>query len=125
MEEEWKDIEGYENKYQVSNLGRVKRILYKNQYSTKPKENILAKRCDGKGYAQVILYKNGKGKSIKVHRLVGKAFIPNTENKPQINHINGIKDDNRVENLEWCTNRENQIHAFKIGLIKNRKLRSE
>lgn len=69
-----------------------------------------------KGYLHVNLYKNGIRKSIKVHRLVAIAYIDNSNSYPQVNHINGIKDDNRVENLEWCNNSQNQIHAYNNGL---------
>jgi transcription initiation factor IIF auxiliary subunit len=68
------------------------------------------------GYKVVKLFKNGKYKRVSVHRLVAKAFIKNPHNKEFVNHINGIKDDNRVENLEWVTSHENHIHAAKIGL---------
>ena len=69
-----------------------------------------------KGYLHVNLYKNGIRKSIKVHRLVAIAYIDNSNSYPQVNHINGIKYDNRVENLEWCNNSQNQIHAYNNGL---------
>lgn len=110
MKELWKPIEGYEGLYEVSNFGRVKR-KYLNG-----KELILKPIPNWKGYNRISL-SNGKGKSkiYSIHRLVGKAFIPNPLNKQQINHINGIKQDNYVDNLEWVTPQENCIHR---NLIK-------
>jgi hypothetical protein len=68
------------------------------------------------GYPKVEIWKNNKRKHIHVHRIVAESLIPNPENKPQVNHINGIKTDNRIENLEWCTGKENMVHASKLGL---------
>jgi len=68
------------------------------------------------GYRRVGLYSNGRTRTINVHRLVAETFIPNPENKPCVNHINGVRDDNRIENLEWCTYSENTLHAFRLGL---------
>ena len=98
VREVWKDIPHYEGLYQVSSLGRVWSI--RSQKYLKPLET--------NGYLRVALYgRNGKAKKELIHRLVGMAFIPNPENKPQINHLNEIKYDNRVENLEWSTSKEN------------------
>lgn len=123
MKEIWKTIPEYEERYMVSNLGRVKSLSRKKwnrfEFFT-TKEIILGKRYNKKGYLSVILYKNDTKKCFAVHRLVAQAFIPNPENKAQINHINCIKDNNTVENLEWCTNQENQTHAKMNHLYKSK-----
>lgn len=86
-----------------------------NVYSHHSKNMIELKRCPTKdGYLRVCLWKNGKGVCKTIHRLVAEAFIPNPENKPQINHKNGNKKDNRVQNLEWSTQSENQLHKYRI-----------
>ena len=80
---------------------------------------FLSPGIDQYGYERVVLTRNGVRKSYQVHRIVAKAFIPNTENKPTVNHKNGIKADNRVENLEWATHREQKEHSIKLGLAEN------
>lgn len=116
----WIPIVGYENNYEVSNLGRVRslhRFLKLPNGGFKEMNPIfLAGGNSGKGYRILQLYKNGVFERISFHRLVAKSFIPNPENKPQVNHKNGIKHDNRVENLEWCTAKENMQHARRTNL---------
>ena len=101
--EVWRDIEGYEGLYQVSDQGRVKSLGRKWRKS----ERILNPVVRHDGYVVVGLYSGGKPKTFKVHRLVCEAFHENPDNKPQVNHINEIKTDNRACNLEWCTAEEN------------------
>ena len=114
----WKDIQGYEGFYQVSNLGRVKSlerdIYYPNGTVHHLKEKILVKRIDKQGYAIVSPCLNGKDKTMKVHRLVAMAFIPNPENKPQVNHKDEVKTNNAVDNLEWCDAFYNVNYGTKI-----------
>lgn len=108
--EEWKDVPNYEGLYQVSTFGRVK--TYGNRYNGN-KVAILALRLDVYGYAIVNVYKNGM-KTVKVHRLVAMAFIPNTDNKKEVNHKNGVRNYNKVTNLEWVTCSENMQHRIDV-----------
>lgn len=102
MEEIWKEIEGYNKRYFISNKGSVKRICEKSK-----KEVYMKIHKNEKGYCRVRLSYNYKTNFKSVHRLVAEAFIPNPENKPEIDHINGNREDNRVENLRWATHSEN------------------
>ena len=106
--EKWKDVEDFNN-YQVSNLGRIK-----NKVTGVIRKQVITAR----GYLSVHLVQSGKKKTFRTHRLVALAFIGINKYKPQVNHKNGIKTDNRASNLEWCTNRENILHAMKLGLHK-------
>ncbi len=121
-EEIWKDIPEYQGKYQVSNCGRIKSLTRKvpcvNGVRT-VKERILKQAVSKRvGYPFITLASNCIHKSHLMHRLISEAFIPNPENKPQVNHKNGIKTDNRICNLEWVTYHENRQHAFDTGLQK-------
>ncbi len=103
----WKEINGYNGLYFVSNLGNIKNA----------KGRLLKQGLCLQGYCKINLTMNNKYKTHRVHRLIAEAFIENIDNKPYINHINGIKSDNRIENLEWCTAKDNIRHAFNNGLM--------
>lgn len=119
MKEIWKDIEGYEGFYQVSNLGRIKSIGGWCG-AAKRKEKIRATSLTKDGYVKVRLLYKGKDKTERVHRLVAQAFIPNTDNKDTVNHIDGNKQNNNVDNLEWVNRHEQMEHAYKMGLKQSR-----
>jgi len=107
--EKWSSIEGFPG-YEISTLGRVK------SFRRHDAGRVLKTWKSPRGYINVTLFLNGKRKPSLLHRLIGKAFVPNPDNKPEINHLNGIKDDNRTENLEWVTASENVQHGFDTGL---------
>lgn len=118
--EQWKDVPEFENFYQISNIGRFKslaRVIYK-----RPQPDRIIKQCPNrKGYLQVLLHKNGTRKNYRINRLVGWLFIPNPENKPEVNHMTNEsgkvdKTDNTFWMLEWNTGEENRDHAIKEGL---------
>lgn len=112
MQEEWRAIEESDGMYEVSNTGKVRSL----NYNKTGRVQELKQKIDRYGYCIVTLHIDGKQKYPPVHRLVAQAFIPNPDNKSQVNHISGIKTDNNVKNLEWCTSSENIKHAFNHGL---------
>lgn len=118
----WNHVNGYKGLYEVSNLGRVWSVARwrKNGENSGywQQGRILKQTYTTTGYLKVELYKNKKRKTLKVHRLVAEAFISNTDNKPNINHKDGNPLNNKAENLEWCTQQENIMHALKTGLRK-------
>ena len=128
--EVWKDITEYEGLYQVSNIGRIKSLerYSANQWSEKARfreEKILSYQLTKDGYPSIKLSKNGNAIRHRIHRLVALCFLENPFGKEQVNHINGIKTDNRVENLEWATQNENQLHACKNGLKPSKLTESD
>lgn len=115
----WKDIKGYEGKYQVSNLGNVKslkRFVNHWQGGLRLVNERLLKSFIKQGYMYVDL---GNRKQCRIHRLVAEAFITNVDNKPEVNHEDGNKLNNHVSNLEWATHSENMKHSYKTGLWNN------
>jgi hypothetical protein len=113
----WKDIEGYEGIYQISSFGRIKCLSRKRKYRNYEKtidEYIRNPEIHTKGYLRITLSLLGETKRFFVHRLVAIAFIDNYENKPYINHKNGIKSDNNISNLEWVTHSENIKHSYDV-----------
>lgn len=124
MDKIWKDVLGYEGLYNVSEDGL---FLSKRRGGTKgySEWNLIKTIEKPDGYCNVILSKNGKHATFRVHRIVALAFIPNPNNLPEVNHKNGVRNDNRVENLEWVTRSENVLHSFavlnKVNSFKGKK----
>ena len=113
MKEIWKDLPGYEGCYSVSNHGRVKSLARFRENGNYYKEKILIGGLDTDGYRQHIVYNKGQKRvCMKAHRMVLISFVPNKNNHPSINHKNGVKTDNRIDNLEWCTVRHNTSHFY-------------
>jgi hypothetical protein len=106
----WVDIKGYEGLYKINRQGQIKRL--KGYQASE--DRLITPIDNGRGYLGVGLCKNGKKKRVYIHRLMAETFISNPDNKKQVNHINGIKSDNRLENLEWATRSENQRHMYEI-----------
>jgi hypothetical protein len=122
MNELWKV---FETGYEVSNLGNVRsidRIVSTSKNQLRLKGRMLKPAIDNKGYKRFAIMKDGKLITYKLHRIVAMAFIDNEYSKPQVNHIDGNKLNNAVDNLEWVNNSENQLHAYKLGLIKSKRL---
>ena len=132
MENEiWKDIEGYEGYYQISNMGRIKsvdrKIILRNGFVRRCKGREMKIFHDGGGYCFVMLSKDGECKPKKIHRLVAEAFIDNPEGLETVNHKDYNKDNNRVENLEWMTRKDNIYYGgqkgIMVGMMPNRFVR--
>lgn len=119
-EEIWKDVIGYEGLYQISSMGKVKSLQQGNAIGSKItyREKIMKPRLKKSGYYDVGLKTKGRQKRFRINRLVAMHFIPNPENKPFVNHKEGIKSDNRMAKLEWCTHSENMEH-YKVTMNRN------
>ena len=122
MIEEWRPIEGYEGLYEVSSYGRVRSL--DRFYYRLHKGKVLSPTKDRYGYLTVTLNYNGKSKTIKIHRLVAQAFLPNPDNLPQVNHKNEVKSDNCVDNLEWCDAKYNNKYGTRLERFINTKIKN-
>ena len=119
MEEIFKDIKGYEGLYQISNLGRIKSL----NYNRTGKEKLLKQNINSNNYCKITLSKNNVRKNYCTHVLVAKTFIENPNRLPCINHIDGNKQNNHIDNLEWVTYKQNTEHAYKHNLMKHFKVK--
>lgn len=123
--EEWRKIQGYEDDYEVSNLGRVRsidRISHRIDGTDMFRAGkVISSQDNGRGYLMVNLYKYNKGKRFYIHRLVAQAFIRNSNSFPVVDHINSVRDDNRAINLEWVSTEENNRRATKLKISNNKK----
>lgn len=116
-----KDIQGYEGLYFACDSGRI----FANPSNKRPKGCFLSPWLIGNGYEMVMLYKDRVPKKFLIHRLIAQSFVPNPNNLPEVNHKNGNRRDNRPENLEWCTSKQNKRHAWNKGLYTHSKLTSQ
>ena len=125
--ENWKPVLSYEGYYEINEVGIVRgisrMIVLRNGRLREIQEKIIKPRLNNRGYLDVRLSRNGETRTKFPHILLAQTFIPNPENKLFVNHINGIKTDNRLINLEFCTHKENIIHAYRTGLINKMNLR--
>jgi hypothetical protein len=119
MTEQWKNIEGYNGDYQVSDMGRIR--TRNNRWGVTDKYRILKQNKQRDGYHLVRLYLNSQQSDCLVSRLVANAFIPNPKNKKEVNHKDGNKSNNSASNLNWSTRSENMKHAFEMGLLNVRR----
>ena len=123
--EVWMSVPSFESSYAISNKGRVKglrrRVPSKSGVFRLSMEKLRCGSEDQDGYLILCLYDDGRSITTPIHRLVAEVFIPNPDNLPQVNHIDGNKHNNCVENLEWCTNQENMDHSWRIGLRDNKR----
>lgn len=123
MVEIWKPVKDYEGLYEVSSAGNVRSLprktAYRGKFSRTISGHVLKPRINRYGYGRVALARNGKSVNKSVHRLVAEAFLENPFHKPQVNHIDENKLNNRVENLEWVTNLENALHGSRVERISN------
>lgn len=119
----WKDIQGFEGVYQVSNKGNVRSlervVMRRNQKPMRIKERILKTCSNSHGYETAVFQNGPRTKPIAMHRLVAIAFLPLVDGKEYVNHIDGNKQNNHISNLEWVTRSENMKHAFAIGLLSH------
>ena len=123
----WKDVAGYEGFYQVSNKGNVRSVARKDSRGHRYRGRVLKQGYGSSGYLHIDLHKNGKSKTRAVHRLVAEAFLPNPKGLPQVNHIDELKDNNELANLEWCTREYNVNHGTRnkrMAQAQSKKVRA-
>lgn len=119
LKEEWLPVVGYEGLYNISNYGRVLSLKRSNGMGTRKKDRFIKPKFNIYGYFSVSISNNDKRRTIYIHRLVAEAFLPNALNLRCVNHIDAVKINNHVSNLEWCTHRQNSEHAGRMGLVRN------